>query len=126
MPPRRQMSITAASFGFPPDSQDSSQRSTDDRWPRDTCRAEPSLEGKIVHVADVLADPEYAMSETQQRNGFRTAARRRRSCAKDMPIGAIIVCTRNEVEPFTDKQIELLHHLRRSSGDRDRERAAVR
>ena len=30
------------------------------------------LEGKPVHIVDVLADPEYAMVEAQKRAGFRT------------------------------------------------------
>ena len=36
------------------------------------------------------------------------------------------ILQRNEVRPFTDKQIELVTDLRRPGGDRDRERAAVR
>ena len=31
------------------------------------------LEGKIVHVPDVLADPEFTMFELQKRGGYRTA-----------------------------------------------------
>ena len=30
------------------------------------------LEGKVIHLHDVLADREYAMHESQQRIGFRT------------------------------------------------------
>ena len=40
------------------------------------------------------------------------------------PIGAMTVP--HAVRPFTDKQIELVQHLRRPGSDRDRERAAVR
>jgi len=64
------------------------------------------LEGKIVQVADVTADPEYTFLNVQQKSGhsFRTVLgvplMRRAS-----PIG-VIVLARSTVRPFTDKQIE--------------------
>ena len=48
-----------------------------------------------------------------------------RCCAKGEPIGVIMLDAR-EVQPFTDKQIELVDDFRRPGGDRDRERAPVR
>ena len=42
------------------------------------------------------------------------------------PIGVHRRCSARRCSPFTDKQIELVHDLRRPGGDRDRERAAVR
>jgi GAF domain-containing protein len=63
------------------------------------------LEGCVVHSPDVLADPDFTYGDAQKLGGYRTVLgvpllRERRS------IG-VIVLTRHEIRPFTDKQIEL-------------------
>ena len=63
------------------------------------------LERKIVHVLDVLADPEYSY-ETQKVGGFRTLLGVP-LLREGSPIG-VIALGRNSVRPFTDKQIELV------------------
>jgi GAF domain-containing protein len=64
------------------------------------------LDGRVVHIPDVLADPDYTFAEGQQAGGFRTALGV--PMLKDgMPIG-VIALTRLEVRPFSDKQIELV------------------
>jgi GAF domain-containing protein len=72
---------------------------------RGTVSGRVLLERKIVHVPDVLADPEYTYGAGQKVGGFRTLLGvpllRERS-----PIG-VIALGRNSVRPFTDKQIAL-------------------
>ena len=40
---------------------------------RETIAARTALEGRTVHIPDVLADPEYTFLEAQKRGGYRTA-----------------------------------------------------
>ena len=65
-----------------------------------------ALEAKVVHVHDVMADPEYNWSQAQQLGGYRTVLGA--PLLRDgIPIGVIIV-GQTTVQPFTDKQIELV------------------
>ena len=64
------------------------------------------LERKAVHVHDVRSDPEYPMSPEAKMSGVRTALGvplQREST----PIGMFVVL-RRKVQPFTERQIELL------------------
>jgi signal transduction histidine kinase len=64
------------------------------------------LEGRVIHVPDVLSDPEYTWSKAQQLGGFRTALGVP-MLREGVPIG-VLSLTRSEVRPFTEKQIELV------------------
>jgi GAF domain-containing protein len=64
------------------------------------------LEGKVVHVPDVLADPDYTFTEAQRLGGFRTILGVP-MLREGKPIG-VLTLTRTEVRPFTDKQMELV------------------
>ena len=82
------------------------------------------LEGKIIHISDVLADPDYTWVEAQKLGGYRTILGVP-MMREGTPIG-VLTLTRSDVRPFTDKQIELVTTFADQGGDRDRERAAVR
>src|SRR5262249_47147719 len=65
-----------------------------------------ALEAKVVHVHDVMADPEYSWGQAQQLGGYRTVLGV--PLLRDgVPIGVIIV-GQTVVQPFTEKQIELV------------------
>ena len=65
------------------------------------------LEGKAIHIADVLADPEYAAFARgyQRVFGYRTYLGV--PLLRDGTMIGSFSLTRDEVSPFTEKQIEL-------------------
>ncbi len=64
------------------------------------------LEGKAVHIADVLADPDYALTQVQKLGGYRTMLAVP-MLREGVPIG-VLTLTRLQMRPFTGKQIELV------------------
>src|SRR5262249_15834405 len=64
------------------------------------------LEGKVIHVADVLADPDYTFAEAQKLGDFRTILGVP-MLREGVPIG-VLALTRSEVRPFSERQIELV------------------
>ena len=73
---------------------------------RGTVLGRVAVERRTVHIPDVLADPEYAFAEAQKRGGFRTNLGV--PMLRDGALVGVFVLHRNEVRPFTDKQIELV------------------
>jgi class 3 adenylate cyclase len=73
---------------------------------RGTAIGRMALEGRPIHIEDVLADPEYTGSEFQRLAGFRSVLAVP-LLREDVVIGSILL-TRSRVEPFIDKQIELV------------------
>jgi GAF domain-containing protein len=63
------------------------------------------LEGQPVQIADVLADPEYTLLESQKIGNYRTALGVP-LLREGVPIGALAL-TRSGVSPFNEKQIAL-------------------
>jgi GAF domain-containing protein len=64
------------------------------------------LDGKVVHVDDVLADPTYTMSEQRSVGKYRTVLGVP-LMREGTPIG-VIMLSRSVVRAFTDKQVELV------------------
>jgi two-component system, NtrC family, sensor kinase len=64
------------------------------------------LEGRQIHIHDVLADPEYRATDYQQAFGFRTCLGV--PLLREGTTIGVFVLNRDEVNPFTDKQIELV------------------
>ena len=65
-----------------------------------------ALDGKIIHIPDVLEDAEYTWWEVQKVGNFR-AILAVPLIREGVPIG-VLGLTRSEPRPFTSKQIELL------------------
>jgi GAF domain-containing protein/DNA-binding response OmpR family regulator len=95
----------ATSYGLPPE-QTEYVKSIPIEAGRGTVVGRILIEGKTVHLPDVLADPEYTFLEAQRRAGYRTALGVP-LLREGMPIG-IVMLMRRTVRPFTDKQIELV------------------
>jgi two-component system, NtrC family, sensor kinase len=73
---------------------------------RGSITARALLEGKVIHVSDILADPDYTFAEAQKLGDFRTILGVP-MLREGVPIG-VLALTRSEVRPFTDRQIELV------------------
>src|SRR5262249_55786592 len=64
------------------------------------------LEKKVVHIVDVLADPEFGYLDAQNLGGYRTVIGVP-LLREGAPMGALFL-TRREVEPFSQREIDLL------------------
>ena len=95
----------AEAYGFPPEFIEM-VRNVPVKPERGSMNGRTLLEGKVVHVADVLADPDYTFVEAQRLGRYRTLLGVP-MLREGRPIG-VLTLTRLQVQPFTDKQIELV------------------
>ena len=100
-----EMFYRAESYGFSSEFMDHF-RDTPVELERGTASGRALLEGRAVHIPDVLADPGYTFVEAQRRGAYRTILGVP-MLREGIPIG-VLALTRSEVRPFTDKQIELV------------------
>src|SRR5262249_3591575 len=93
-----------AHFGFSPEWFELMQ--TNPLRPgRETLIGRTLLEGRVVHIPDVLTDPEYNAPKAQQLGEFR-AALGVPMLREGTTLGVFMIARRTP-RPFTDKQIEL-------------------
>ena len=64
------------------------------------------VEGRVVHIGDVTADPEYTLVEAQRLGDYRTALSVP-MLREGIPIG-LLTLMRSQVQLFSDKQIEMV------------------
>src|SRR5262245_45116573 len=93
-----------ASFGFPPDAVEYAHAHPM-LLNRGSATGRVALEGRPVHIHDVLADPEYSVTEYQRRFGYRTILSV--PLLREGSAIGVFSLTRDVVEPFSDKQIAL-------------------
>jgi GAF domain-containing protein len=96
----------AANYGFSAEYTDFIRRNPIAPGRSGTLVGRVTTQGRAVHIADAVTDPDYTWSESQALGGFRTMLGIP-LLREGVPIG-VIALTRSFVRPFTDKQIELL------------------
>jgi signal transduction histidine kinase len=65
------------------------------------------VEGRTIHIPDVLADPEYRRMDIAEASGFRSLLAVP-MLREGTPIGVLTLARTGEARPFTEKQIELV------------------
>src|SRR5262245_6110163 len=73
---------------------------------RQSATGRAALERRVVQIPDVLADPEYSWAEGQRGEEIRTILAV--PMLREGTVIGVIGFRRTEVQPFTDKQIELV------------------
>jgi signal transduction histidine kinase len=65
-----------------------------------------AVEGRVVHVSDVLADPDYTRHDVQKIAGYRAALGV--PLLREGKVVGVIFLSRTKPQQFTDKQVELV------------------
>jgi signal transduction histidine kinase len=94
-----------AAYGFDPDFMEY-MHALGMKLHRGMISGRAALEGRVIHIPDVLADPEFTLRDTPKLAGFRTALGVP-LMREGKPIGGIFL-TRPSVDPFTEQQINLV------------------
>ena len=95
----------AASYGFSPEVKRFAAENPL-QPDRGSATGRAALEGRPIHIPDVLADPEYRATGHQGIAGYRTSLAVP-FVREGTTIGAFVL-TRAKMNPFTEKQIELV------------------
>jgi two-component system, NtrC family, sensor kinase len=94
----------AVAYGFSPEFMEY-VRSIPVEPERGSATGRALLEGRAIQIPDVLADPEYTLTEIQRLGGYRTMLGVP-LLREGTPIG-VMALGRRTVRPFTEKQVEL-------------------
>jgi GAF domain-containing protein len=94
-----------ANFGF---SREAEQYALDNpqRAGRGSAVGRVALEGRAIHIPDVLADPEYSAAGYQRAFGFRTILGV--PLLREGTTIGVFALTRDKVSPFSQQQIDLV------------------
>ena len=95
----------AARFGFTPEYHKFIEANPV-RIDRSTVSGRTAIDGRVVHVADVLADPKFKRHDLQKVGGFRAGLGV--PLLREGRVIGVIFLSRTKPQPFTDKQIELV------------------
>ena len=98
-----------ASFGVTEDVHNQIREYFGDRpvpMDRGSVTGRAALEGRVVHVTDVLADPGYTWTGAQHIGGYRSALGV--PLLRDGKVAGVIFVAKNAPEPYTDDQIEVV------------------
>jgi two-component system, NtrC family, sensor kinase len=96
----------AGSYGFTPEFMDY-VKDIPVRPERATITGRTLLEGSVIHVPDVHADPDYTFNEAQRLSGDPRTFLGVPLLREGKPVGALVLL-RKAARPFTDTQIELV------------------
>jgi len=97
---------SVASHGFLPESEEWISRNPLPNAGRGTAIARAAAGRCTVHIADVLADPEYTWQDGQRVAGFRTVLAV--PLLRGETLTGLFSLLRTRVAPFTEKEIELI------------------
>jgi two-component system, NtrC family, sensor kinase len=95
----------AARYGFTPEHHaflDSKPIAID----RGSVVGRTAIEGRLIHISDVLADPDYTRHDVQNISGYRAALGA--PLLREGNVIGVIFLARTKPQPFTDKQVELV------------------
>ena len=103
--PEGEVFRAAARFGFTPEHHKFIETNPI-KIDRDTVSGRTAVEGRVVHVADVLTDPDFARHDLQKTGGFRAALGV--PLLREGKVIGVIFLSRTRPQPFTEKQVELV------------------
>src|SRR6516164_397573 len=93
-----------ASYGFPAEALEFA-RANPMKLNRGSATGRVALEGRPVHIEDVLADPEYSVNDYQKTFGYRTVLSV--PLLRESSTIGVFALTSDVVKPFSDRQIKL-------------------